>query len=78
MPPPMKARSATAQPQPVTASQPIHAAPTPPIEITGLQGVTPIMIGSLPPMASGNDVYMRQFYRSLRVPFRRYLPIRGQ
>lgn len=41
-------------------------------------GVNPLMISSLPPMASGADVYMRQFYRNPKLPQRRYLPIRGQ
>jgi hypothetical protein len=50
----------------------------PPIEIVGLQGVAPAMIASLPDMASGADVYSRQFYRAGRVPFRRYLPVRNQ
>jgi len=80
--PPIRGRSgairATQQPVAQPVSQPIQAAPTPPIEITGLQGILPVMISSLPPMASGNDGYSRQFYRSLRVPFRRYLPIRSQ
>lgn len=52
--------------------------PTPPIEIVGTHGVAPLMIGSLPLMASGNDVYARQFYRAPRLPFRRYLPVRSQ
>lgn len=50
------------------------ATPTPPIERIA-DGVAPNMISSLPPMASGADVYARQFYRGSRVPFRRYLPI---
>jgi hypothetical protein len=33
------------------------------------------MLTALPPMASGADVYARQFYRGSRVPYRRYLPI---
>lgn len=53
--------------------------PVGPIEVgnAGLQGVAPAMIASLPLMASGNDVYMRQFYRNMRVPYRRYMPIRN-
>jgi hypothetical protein len=49
--------------------------PTPPIEIVGTHGVGPLMLTALPPMASGADVYARQFYRGSRVPYRRYLPI---
>jgi len=46
----------------------------PPIEHISV-GVAPTMISSLPPIASGADVYARQFYRGSRVPYRRYLPI---
>ena len=53
-----------------TVFQPASAAP--PAEHVG---VAPIMISSLPDMASGADVYARQFYRGSRVPWRRYLPI---
>lgn len=49
--------------------------PTPPIELAGMGGVAPLMLASLPPLASGGDLYMRQFYRSNKVPWRRYLPI---
>jgi hypothetical protein len=48
-----------------------------PIETVGQQGVAPLMISSLPPIASGADVYARQFYRTGRLPYRRYLPIRS-
>jgi hypothetical protein len=48
----------------------------PPLEIVGLQGMMPVMVSSLPPMASGNDAYSRQFYRAPGLPSRRYLPIR--
>jgi hypothetical protein len=41
-------------------------------------GVDPLMISSLPSMASGADVYMRQFYRNSRLPSRRYLPLRSK
>ena len=47
----------------------------PPIEAGTLTGVEPLMIASLPSLASGADVYSRQFYRGHQVPFRRYLPI---
>ena len=49
--------------------------PTPPIESTIREGVDCTMFSSLPPMASGADIYARQFYRSSKVPFRRYLPV---
>jgi hypothetical protein len=49
--------------------------PTPPMESTLMHGVGMFMLSSLPPMASGADVYARQFYRGSRVPFRRYLPV---
>jgi hypothetical protein len=48
---------------------------TPPEE--SLIGVNPIMISSLPPIVSGADVYVRQFYRDNKLPWRRYLPIKG-
>lgn len=56
----------------------VFTPPTPPIEIIGLQGVSPTMLSSMPLLASGADVYMRQFYRGSRLPFRRYLPVRSQ
>lgn len=49
--------------------------PQPPVE---QGGVASNMVSSLPPIASGADVYARQFYRGSRVPFRRYLPIVNQ
>lgn len=62
--------------QPVTtmpAPQPVNA-PSPRDDF----GVSELMISSLPPMASGADVYMRQFYRpGSSLPSRRYLPLRG-
>jgi hypothetical protein len=61
-------------PQPIQAPQP----PTPPLESTILHGVGTFMLSSLPPMASGADVYARQFYRGTKVPFRRYLPVKPQ
>lgn len=59
---------------------PLESAPvaTPPLESTILHGVGNFMISSLPSMASGADVYARQFYRGSRVPFRRYLPVTKQ
>jgi hypothetical protein len=39
-------------------------------------GVGTLMISSLPAMASGADVYARQFYRSgNKIPQRRFLPV---
>lgn len=61
---------AVPQPQPVTPQ-------LPPIEEQRM-GVAANMISSLPPIASGADVYIRQFYRGSKVPFRRYLPINKQ
>jgi len=61
------------QPRPVPTPQPVQHLP--PIEAGTITGVHPLMIGSLPSMASGADVYSRQFYRGHQVPFRRYLPI---
>jgi hypothetical protein len=51
---------------------------TPPIEGAGLHGVEPLMVASMPSLASGADVYYRQFYRGSKVPYRRYLPINLQ
>ncbi|HEY2351077.1 MAG TPA: hypothetical protein VGH83_01120 [Candidatus Acidoferrum sp.] len=57
-----------------------HPQPTPQpgggVTIEG--GVAPLMVSSLPNIASGADVYARQFYRGSKVPFRRYLPINRQ
>lgn len=78
MPPPIGIRPRGGPARPEPTPQPMPLPTPPPIEIVGLQGVAPTMIASLPDMASGADVYLRQFYRSSRVPFRRYLPIRGQ
>lgn len=38
-------------------------------------GVSPLMQGSLPPMASGSDNYDRQFYGGAPLPKRRFLPV---
>ena len=67
-------------PEAPTVPRPAPMPPIPPIDTgnMGLHGVAPVMISSLPLMASGDDVYMRQFYRSFRVPSRRYLPVRSQ
>lgn len=51
-------------------------APQAPIEKSLILGVSQLMLSSLPPMASGADVYMRQFYGS-GLPSRRYLPLKG-
>jgi hypothetical protein len=69
------ARPVKALPQQPELPRPPQARPIPPDEHVG---VAPLMIASLPPIASGADVYARQFYRGSRVPFRRYLPITGQ
>jgi hypothetical protein len=53
--------------QPVATPQPVTHDP--------INGINPLMVSSLPPMASGADVYARQFYRGSRVPYRRYLPV---
>lgn len=61
------------------ASRPAPTMPaTPPIEGAGLHGVEPLMVASMPSLASGADVYYRQFYRGSKVPYRRYLPINLQ
>jgi hypothetical protein len=39
-------------------------------------GVDELMISALPPIASGADVYLRQFYRGSQLPQRRYLPLK--
>lgn len=70
---------------PIKVAEPPQAAPVtelprpmPPIErLTGMHGIDVTMISSLPPMASGADVYARQYYRGSQVPFRRYLPLKG-
>lgn len=56
--------------------QPVQMPNLPPTSDIPL-GVDPLMISSLPSMASGADVYMRQFYRDPRLPARRYLPLKG-
>ena len=63
------------EPLPQQAGQP--AIQPPALEEGTISGVHPLMIASLPSMASGADVYSRQFYRGSRVPFRRYLPVTG-
>ena len=58
-------------------AEPAPAVPGPQDDFAVL-GVSDIMLSSLPPMASGADVYMRQFYRAgSTLPSRRYLPLRG-
>ena len=67
----------------IEPSAEVHGAPvptpTPPLPGTVEDiGVSPLMISSLPPMASGADVYARQFYRGNKIPWRRFLPIVNQ
>lgn len=57
-------------PATIATPQP-HRAPT----IATDSGVSPLMQGSLPPMASGSDVYARQFYGGAPLPKRRFLPV---
>ena len=71
----MMARLKTPEPVPVTPA-PISP-PAPPVEDKNVLGVSPLMVSSLPPMASGADVYSRQFYRGNKLPYRRYLPLKG-
>jgi hypothetical protein len=66
---------------PVAATpQPVANPATPsPGEENSVLKVNELMLSSLPPMASGADVYVRQFYRgNQKLPFRRYLPLRGK
>jgi len=64
----------TPTPEPIgMRPQPPQASP--PVDDYGTQGVGVLMIASMPSIASGADVYARQFYRGSTVPFRRYLPI---
>ena len=63
----------TSAPQPPTLmpiAQP-HPAPSTPTD----SGVSPIMQGSLPPIAAGGDSYTRQFYGGANLPKRRFLPV---
>jgi hypothetical protein len=48
-----------------------HPAPYP----NPYSGVSPMMQGSLPPAASGSDVYSRQFYNGGAGRVRRFLPV---
>ncbi len=58
-------------PQPLQIKTPAPAAmPTP-----GDLGISPLMQSSLPPVASGADVYVRQFYGGANLPRRRFLPL---
>lgn len=62
----------------IAAAPTQQEAPQPPSPSDqGVVGVNQLMLTSLPPMMSGADVYVRQFYRDSRLPSRRYLPIRG-
>jgi hypothetical protein len=78
MMPMIRARGGPARPEPEPEPVRREPAPTPPLEGVIMRGVDDFMLSSLPPMASGADVYARQFYRGSRVPFRRYLPVRSQ
>lgn len=62
---------------PIEAHPPKTIEPPTPTEQRQIVGVSELMISSLPPMMSGADVYMRQFYRGSQLPFRRYLPLKG-
>jgi len=64
-------------PEPVSNLEQPRELPTPPIEEHAVIGVDSLMVASLPPIMSGADVYMRQFYRGPKLPQRRYLPLRG-
>lgn len=79
--PPIGIRPPASVPRPITPEpvtrRPMPPTPPPPSELFRPPGVVPLMISSLPSMASGADVYARQFYRGSTVPFRRYLPIRS-
>lgn len=64
---------------PIQASPPRAENPSPaPAEQGEILGVNELMLSSLPPMMSGADVYMRQFYRDGKLPSRRYLPLPAQ
>jgi len=63
---------ADATPQTMTAQLP-QSFPAPMTQSDS--GVSPLMQGSLPPMASGSDNYDRQFYGGAPLPKRRFLPI---
>lgn len=67
----MAAESKSEAPMPVSAPAP--SMPTP-----SQLGVSALMQGSLPSMASGADVYARQFYGNAAVPRRRFLPINAE
>jgi hypothetical protein len=68
----MRPQPPVAEPAP-PPMQPIQMAPPSSIEEPG---VGPLMISSLPAMASGADVYARQFYRAgSKIPQRRFLPV---
>lgn len=65
-------------PQQQTAATPAVASapqPHPAPMIARDAGVSPVMQGSLPPGASGADVYSRQFYGGNNLPKRRFLPV---
>ncbi len=59
---------------PGTSIQPI-AQPAPAPTLPWDMGVSPIMQGSLPPIAAGGDNYTRQFYGGSNLPKRRFLPV---
>ena len=62
---------------PVEVSTKSADSPTPPSPTEQIVGVNQLMLTSLPPMMSGADIYMRQFYRNDSLPSRRYLPLKG-
>lgn len=59
------------------SADPATTTQSPPSANDQIVGVSQLMLTSLPPMMSGADVYMRQFYRSDSLPTRRFLPLRG-
>ena len=59
---------------PGTSIQPI-AQPAPAPTLPWDMGVSPMMQGSLPPIAAGGDSYTRQFYGGSNLPKRRFLPV---
>lgn len=54
---------------------PLQAQPAPQMPTPQTGGIHPMMTTSLPPLASGADVYYRQFYGGPDLRRRRYLPV---
>jgi hypothetical protein len=73
MPSHAPATPAPQQPQQVQTVSPTPPRPAPMMPIDS--GVSTIMQNSLPPIASGSDVYTRQFYGGAPLPKRRFLPV---